>query len=127
MDNTGDYRADNFTINYYPLPDVKSEYTLFDDNRTTPGTIDRGHYRLLHFEGKDTGKKISIRLTSEGTYPGAPAVVALNFRVNCQNAAPRSVKAGKDVLQYRFDAKTRTLEFTVRYTPGAKTDIVINK
>lgn len=127
MDNTGDYRADRFTINYYPLPDVKSGYTLFDDNRITPGTIERGQYRLIHFEGKDSAKKTSIRLTSEGTYPGAPATVELQFRVNCQTTAPRTVKAGKETLQYRYDPKTRLLEFTVRYTPGTKTDISINK
>lgn len=127
MDNTGDYRADRFTINYYPLPDVKSAYTLFDDNRMTPGTIERGQYRLIHFEGKDSAKKTTIRLSSEGTYPGAPAVVELTFKVNCQNAAPRTVKAGKEVLQYRYDPKARTLEFTVRYTPGAKTEITVSK
>ena len=127
MDNTGDYRADRFTINYYPLPDVKSGYTLFDDNRMTPGTIERGQYRLIHFEGKDSAKKTTIRLSSEGTYPGAPAVVELTFKVNCQNAAPRMVKAGKEVLQYRYDPKARTLEFTVRYTPGAKTEITVSK
>ena len=127
MDNTGDYRADRFTINYYPLPDVKSGYTLFDDNRMTPGTIERGQYRLIHFEGKDSAKKTSIRLTSEGTYPGAPATVELQFRVNCQTTAPRTVKAGKETLQYRYDPKTRLLEFTVLYTPGTKTDISINK
>ena len=127
MDNTGDYRADRFTINYYPLPDVKSGYTLFDDNRMTPGTIERGQYRLIHFEGKDSAKKTSIRLTSEGTYPGAPATVELQFRVNCQTTAPRTVKAGKETLQYRYDPKTRLLEFTVRYAPGTKTDISINK
>lgn len=127
MDNTGDYRADRFTINYYPLPDVKSGYTLFDDNRMTPGTIERGQYRLIHFEGKDSAKKTSIRLTSEGTYPGAPATVELQFRVNCQTTAPRTVKAGKETLQYRYDPKARLLEFTVLYTPGTKTDISINK
>ena len=127
MDNTGDYRADRFTINYYPLPDVKSGYTLFDDNRMTPGTIERRQYRLIHFEGKDSAKKTSIRLTSEGTYPGAPATVELQFRVNCQTTAPRTVKAGKETLQYRYDPKARLLEFTVRYTPGTKTDISINK
>lgn len=127
MDNTGDYRADRFTINYYPLPDVKSSYTLYDDNRMTPGSIERGQYRLINFEGKDSAKKTNIRISSEGTYPGAPAIVELTFKVNCQGAAPRTVKAGKEILQYRYDPKARTVEFTVRYTPGSRTDITVNK
>lgn len=127
MENTGDYRADLFTVNYYPLPGTDSSYTLFDDNRMTPGTVERGQYRLIHFEGKDTGRKINVRISSEGTYAGAPATLELRFRVNCQNSAPRSVKAGRETLQYRFDTRARILEFTVHFEPGKKTDITITK
>ena len=125
MENTGDYRADNFTVNYYPLPGIKSSYTLFDDNRMTPGTLERGQYRLIHFDGNATAKKTTVKITSEGTYPGAPAKIEFTFKVNCLAAAPRSVKAGKETLQYRYDPKNRTLEFTVSYTPSTKLEVSI--
>ena len=54
MQSTEDYRTDRYTINYYPYLG-KSEYTLFEDDRKSPGSLDewclfsyKFHRRSLH-------------------------------------------------------------------------------
>lgn len=80
MDNTGDYRSDDFTITYYASP-VESRYTLYDDNHISPRSIEKGQYRLLNFCGVMKDGKIDISITPEGTYDGAPDAVRFNFRI----------------------------------------------
>lgn len=92
MENTCDYRADEFTINYYPLDGVESVYTLYDDNRLSPRSLDTGEYRLIRFDGECRKGAVEIKIASEGTYPGAPEQVKLRFVVNCINKAPKSIE-----------------------------------
>lgn len=127
FENTGSYRADRFTINYYPLPGTESSYTLFDDNRRTPDTLAKGHYRLLHFAGKDKGKKTEVKIWSEGSYPGAPAAIDLTFMVNCQDSRPKTVKAGKQEVPFTYNPKTRITEFNITYTPGTTAVVTITR
>ncbi len=91
MDNTGDYRADDFTISYYASP-VESRYTLYDDNHISPRSIADGQYRLLHFSGLMKDGYVTINVSSEGTYPGAPDTVKLDFRIVLPDGSVRSYK-----------------------------------
>ena len=89
MENTGDYRADEFTITYYASP-VESHYTLYDDNHISPCSIEDGQYRLLHFSGVMKDGKVDISITPEGTYEGAPEAVKLHFRIVLPDGSVRT-------------------------------------
>ncbi len=125
MENTGDYRADEFTINYYPLDGVESVYTLYDDNRLSPRSLDTGEYRLIRFDGECRKGAVEIKIASEGTYPGAPEQVKLRFVVNCINKAPKSIEINNKKTQYRFDPAARTVEFDFEFRPGTPATVKI--
>lgn len=117
MDNTGDYRADRFTINYYPIEGATGSYTLYDDNRVSPRSIEDGEYRLINFEGRQRKGVVEIDVSAEGTYPGAPEAVKLHFVVNCIGKAPKSVEVNKTKTEYRFNPAARTVEFEFEFRP----------
>ncbi|MDE6436458.1 MAG: DUF5110 domain-containing protein [Muribaculaceae bacterium] len=121
MENTGDYRADEYTVNYYP--GAESFYSLFDDNRMSPSTLADGQYRLINFSGKTDDKNINIQISSEGTYAGAPATVTLHMVVNGLTRKPK-VRGAEGA---EFDSATGECRFTLRYVPGTKVEINLKK
>lgn len=125
MSNTGDYRANEFTINYFPVKGVESAYTLFDDDRRSPGTLASSRYRLIHFAGEDKGKEIKVEITSEGSYDGAPDQIVLHMAVRI--AGPAKVKVdGRRVVSV-YDASKHILDFDVEYVTGHKSVISIER
>lgn len=91
MENTADYRANEFTVSYYPAGG-ESSYTLYDDNRISPRALADGQYRLIHFKGVDKGDSVEIEITSEGSYTGAPETVDFTFKVYMGEDTPREYK-----------------------------------
>ena len=61
--NTGEYDGKKITIKYYPSS-LKSTYSLFDDDGHTSNTLQSGAYELIHFEGRETGNNIDIKISS---------------------------------------------------------------
>ena len=127
MENTSDYNPAKFTICYYPLTDVESSYTLFDDNRLTPGTIEAGQYRLIHFHAMAWKNRILIKVTSEGTYEGAPEEVELDFKINCMTTSPRTVKVNGHKSKFEFDRNTHLFQLPVTFTPGKELVIELKR
>ena len=113
MENTGDYNPASYTILYFPRGEVKSDYTLFEDDRTSSGSLAAGEYALVKFSGSATKGRIVIDVEVSGYYPGMPAERCLDFvlpalpgkvaavSVNGVNA-DFTVSAKKDV---KFSAK----------------------
>ncbi len=125
MENTGDYRSNLFTINYYPLVGVRSEYTLYDDNHISPSSLEKKEFRLIKFRGDCTEKHTEINISSEGTYPGAPETVELQFAVNCMSRAPKAVEVDGKKTQYLYSPTKRTIDFTVNFVPGKDNTVII--
>lgn len=125
MQNTRDYRANEFTINYYPGPE--SHYTLFDDDRLSPRTLDEGAYRLIYFNGESNENEIKIKISSDGNYPGAPSVVRLNFVVNGLKKPFAKTKFSARTESEAYDPAGGSFRFTIFYTPGSETTITLKK
>ncbi len=124
MANTSDYRADCFTLNYYP--GAVADQTVYDDNRLSPRSLSEGQYRLLKVRGgtkADTGVT-TLTVTSTGTYAGAPDEVRLNVVVRAAaNAATVAVDGVPvDAL---YHPENRTVTFTTQYTPGSEMTITV--
>ena len=64
ISNTNDYTGKEFTIKYYPS-EIKTSYTLFDDDGISNNTLKSGNYDLIHFEGIMKGNDIHILITPE--------------------------------------------------------------
>ena len=120
MKSTEDYRTDRYTINYYPYLG-KSEYTLFEDDRKSPGSLDEGAYSLINFTGEASIEGINLDVSAQGTYPGAPKVKDLTFRIHLVDGDPSSVSVDGQRLKrgaWKFDRSESMLTFKVKWNVG---------
>ncbi|MDE7146770.1 MAG: DUF5110 domain-containing protein [Duncaniella sp.] len=120
MKSTEDYRTDRYTINYYPYLG-KSEYTLFEDDRKSPGSLDEGAYSLINFTGEASIEGINLDVSAQGTYPGAPKVKDLTFRIHLVDGDPSSVSVDGQQLKrgaWKFDRSESMLTFKVKWNVG---------
>lgn len=122
MENTSDYRADRFAINYYPGP--ATAYSLFDDNRISPRSIADRQYRLVNFRASAGPDGADIAISSTGTYPGAPAQIVFDFRINCM-AAPATVSVDGFPVDAVYDSAERVVSFSIPYVAGTETAVRI--
>ncbi len=116
MDNTRDYRADEYTINWYVQPEGESSYTLFDDNRMSPSTLAEAQYRLITFKGDVAEGGSTLTVSSEGSYEGAPAKIRLHMALHCLRAMPKKVTVNG--RKTHFEVHENNLLFNVEFTPG---------
>lgn len=122
MENTGDYRTDRYTINYYPTQG-KSSYTLFEDDTQSTTSLSTGDYGLIEFEGDATSSYINIGVTTSGRLQPSAKGKQLTFIIHRIDKAPASVSVnGKDIKGWKYDAAARTLSFvtTLRDTLDIK-------
>ncbi len=128
MSNTGDYRADRFTVNYYPVEGVTSSFTMYDDDRISPSALADGNYRLVTFDGACAHSGLTtIDINAAGTYPGAPSKIRLDFAVKGVTSAPAAVSVNGRTVKSRHDAATATLTFSFDFVPSQNTHIAIQR
>ena len=127
MENTGGYRTDRYTINYYPA-EGKSAYTLYEDNPASTSSLSDKSYRLMTFEGDSTHGRIDIKISATGDYPGSKDMKELTFVVHRVDFVPTSVTMdGRKIDNYTYDRSGKTLSFDIAFDSGKKatTDIRI--
>lgn len=100
MNNTGDFRTDKYTVNYYPYLG-KSEYVMYEDDRISTSSLTDKQYCLITFTGDATMEGIEITATANGTYPGAPAVKDMTFVVYLINGNPSDVLVNGKKLSHK--------------------------
>lgn len=123
MDNTGDYRTDRYTINYYPTSGL-STYTLYEDDLTSPSSLESGNYRLVTFSGQASDTYINIKVATTGHIDGSADNKRLTFVVHRVMSRPASVTAGgKNVKGWRYDPATHTLRFDINMRDNLDIDI----
>lgn len=107
IDNTSEYDPSKLTVKYF-ASDKESEYTLFEDDRRNPESLQENKYQLIHFKAGYSKKGHIIDITAEGSYPGMPAEREITFMIiGCSR--PSKVSAPK----WSYNAVTRTLTATV--------------
>ncbi|MCM1255397.1 MAG: DUF5110 domain-containing protein [Duncaniella sp.] len=127
MENTGDYRVDKYTINYYPYLG-ESEYTMYEDDRKSTTSLSDNAYSLITFTGDATMQGIAITAEAKGTYSGAPTVKDMTFNVHLINGNPAEVlingkKAGK--RQWKYDATKGILSINTQWDVSEQLSIEI--
>lgn len=123
MDNTGDYRTDRYTINYYPTSGL-STYNLYEDDLTSPSSLESGNYRLVTFSGQASDTYINIKVATTGHIDGSADNKRLTFVVHRIMSRPTSVTAGgKNVKGWRYDTATHTLRFDINMRGNLDIDI----
>lgn len=126
MENTGDYRTDRYTVRYFPVEGVASEYTMFEDDRTSNHTLEQNKYALVTFKGNDSKDTITVDISSEGTYPGQPARKDLTLIFENVNK-PKAVNAGTRKLQWKYNPATRQLTVSLKWEVANPVQIAVTK
>lgn len=126
MGNTGDFNPGRLSVDYYSYPGVNSKYTLFDDDRMTPDTLEKGRYRLIHFVGNcDADDNIKVKITSEGTYVGAPKVIDMDFCVQGLGHKPSEVLVNGKKTKVNYDEIKGVATVKIKFIPEQTTEISI--
>ncbi len=92
LQSTDEYVADTLFIQYFP-DDVQNEsqYTLFDDDKTSSNSIAQNDFYLITFDGFYEDKKLFIDIQGSGqgysTMPESRQFVFEIFRVNVSEAS----------------------------------------
>ena len=135
MRSTEAYDPSRFLVKYYTGAE-KSEYSLFDDDRTSTRTIEENKFQLIDFLARENGEYLTISLDVKGWgYLNMPTERNFTFEMIALEKAPRKVAFGKEALKqvksqseltdgaYYYDATTRTLWAKVAwdYTPRTLT------
>lgn len=91
IENVTEYNPQFLTVRYYPSAE-NTEYTLFDDNRLSPTSLEDGAYQLTRFSGVETSSEISVSLSaSRGVYDGMPRTRQITLEIIGVSKAPESV------------------------------------
>ncbi len=121
MRSTEKYDPSRFLIKYYTGV-AKSEYSLFDDDKTSTRTIEDKKYQLINFIARENDEYLAISLDSEGWgYAGMPDERNFTFELIALNHAPKKVEWGNSEMKavnsmneltadtYYYDNATHTL------------------
>ena len=127
MESTGDYRTDRYTVNYYPYLG-QSEYVMYEDDRQSTSTLADKAYSLITFRGEASVEGINIHVSSEGTYPGAPAVKTMTFKIHLLDVRPNEITVDGRKLSkgaWKYDPATATVTINTKWTVAQPLDIEI--
>ena len=127
MKNTGDYKTNYYTINYYPLDGSTSNYILYEDDRESTSSIEQEEYLFIMFSGVDNDKEINIWVNSEGGYEGMPREKELKFIVHGVKNNPASVEINGQRISTEYDPNQRSLTFTANYNVDELLSVSIKK
>lgn len=128
IENVEEYNPQFLTVKYFPAAH-KSGYTLFEDDRKSPTSIEDKEYILINFEGEKQGAVTRIGINSEGGYQGMPESRMMELEV-VGISAPTAVEWNGNALPkaasrrairqygYLYDAKTRTATLVFPYDYG---------
>lgn len=100
-DNVSDYNPAFITLRYYPSSQETS-YTMFDDNRLSPTSLEDGEYQLSTFTGISSEKGITIGMkTDGGSYPGMEEMWQLTLQI-VDVSMPKSMRLSDGTVLSQF-------------------------
>ena len=131
--NVKDYNPGVITVRYYPSSELSS-FTMYDDNRLSPTSLEDGAYQLTTFRGEKKGKKISISIESNGGYyEGMPPVCDFTMQIVDVDRPKKvallkggKIPALKDAESngskgWSYDSSTRLLTVRLPWTYNSET------
>ncbi len=113
IENVTQYAPSELTVKYFPSPE-RTSYTLFEDDRKSPESLQKGEYCKISFTGVKDGKELAIEILSEGTYPGMPSTRHLTFEIP---GLPRPYSVSGGTWNYQPATSTLSITTDYAYTP----------
>lgn len=116
MASTGDYRTDNYTVEYYPTAQSgTTACTIYEDDLTSATSLASGRFAMLTVTADNAadGSRIGLTVKAEGTFPGMAPKRTLTFEIH-NVSAPLSATATTGTLRQEYDSATRTLTLRLK-------------
>ncbi len=104
IQSTEDYSSENLIIHYYLDNEVeKSNFTMYEDDGKTKGSIEIGQYELLHFKARNFDDLLLMDFSRDirGKYDGMPENREITLVIHGVEKKPASVMIGEDKLSSR--------------------------
>lgn len=120
IQNTTKYSLSTFDLHYYYDESSKvSSGKLFNDDGSTPATIETGSYEIMHFASSTKNKTTTIKLSSEigKKYTATDKVVNLQIH----NANPKSVVV--DGKKVNFNTNKSVITIAINWTKNTIQEI----
>jgi len=98
---------------------------MFEDNGREVGSIEKGTYRLFHFEAKRTASTYTIAIGSTGQgYQSEPKQRQLSLIVHHQSQRPKKVLVDGQSSKFDYNASTKLLTIALMLpTDGVAVEI----
>lgn len=128
MTNTLDYDTSRYTINFYPT-EGESDGIIFEDDMTTPSTLDEGRFTVLNFNADTTADQIRINFTAtngSNDYEPANPVKEITLIIHNTDKITRATFNDKKVSA-SYDAKTRTATLRLRWDIGQPATLLLTR
>lgn len=125
IENVEEYNPASLTVKYFPSPD-ESEFTLFDDDRKSPTSLQDGSYQLTTFKASRKGRIMRFDISSEGSYKDMPATRIMTLEIEA-SARPKTVTIDGTTVPrmaatnngtsaaWNYNAARRTISVTFPY------------
>lgn len=124
MENTGEYDASRYTVRYYPRGDVRSSYTMYEDNRLSNSSLERGDFALIQFDGDASAKEIRVKMELTGDYPGMAAAKEISLEL--PGIAPTDI-SGVTVNGKAVAIGEKMLKIGITLNANSPVNVVIKK
>jgi oligosaccharide 4-alpha-D-glucosyltransferase len=104
LQSTDDYTAEDLYIQYYPdYSSPESYFTLFDDDKSNPKSLEENEFILINFDGLYLNDKIEISLGNNGqSYLGMPDLRQFTFEIFRIMNSPKTVLLDESPLNQYF-------------------------
>ena len=131
IENVTQYDPSYLTVRYYPAAQ-NTTYTLFDDNRMSPTSLQDKAYQLINFTGEKNYGGVTVSLQSEGKYTGMPVARVITLDIMDVADPSKVTLSGVKTDLEKFDSvaaisqngwcydaagKILTVKFTWNYKP----------
>ncbi len=127
MENTGDYKTSQYSIQYFPVEGIESSYTMYEDDCKSTRSLQDNQYSLITFAGTDKDGKITISINNNGTYTNAPVKKKMSIVVNNITAKPAQITIDGKKASAKFDKKKSTLTINFNWAVNNPASINIVK
>lgn len=115
IENVSQYDPAYLTVKYFPARE-SSSFTMFDDNRLSPTSIQDGEYQLTTFTAIPEGRSVEIKISSEGGYREMPKSREITLEIP-GISTPREVSVPKSDWKYNASNRTLTVRIKFEYNP----------
>lgn len=115
MANTRDYNPANLTVRYFPAHGAKTQFTMFEDDRTIPTAKSGNNGRKITFTGDDRTGETVITVSPDGHFSGMDTQKKLTIVINDCTEKPNSVTVNGRKKQFTFNPADNSVTISFKW------------